>query len=232
MAGRGRTARRRQQRVERRSLTLRPENGHRVWQNRRHGDADDLARGQSIYAARFPHRRAQPNGERSPRRIALRPRLSMAAAAAHPDPVPARPQPIARHHPQFPGLPEARQAAGQRCWRQSARGSTQTVAQGADPRWEETEDEMLHRLLTSHRSGEPLVVINDEAHHCYRMESYGSTKASKDEKDEEEAGGALVLGPEGTASPETVGAGLRPLGDPDVSATTGRTAVRALSLDR
>ena len=55
----------------------------------------------------------------------------------------------------------------------------------ADPRWEETEDEMLHRLLTNHRSGEPIVVINDEAHHCYRMESYGSAKASKDEKDEE-----------------------------------------------
>ncbi len=61
----------------------------------------------------------------------------------------------------------------------------QLLRKGADPRWEETEDEMLHRLLTSHRSGEPMVVINDEAHHCYRMENYGSTKASKDEKDEE-----------------------------------------------
>ena len=62
----------------------------------------------------------------------------------------------------------------------------QLLRKGADPRWEETEDEMLHRLLTSHRSGEPMVVINDEAHHCYRMENYGSTKASKDEKDEEQ----------------------------------------------
>ena len=61
----------------------------------------------------------------------------------------------------------------------------QLLRKGADPRWEETEEEMLHRLLTSHRSGEPMVVINDEAHHCYRMENYGSTKASKDEKDEE-----------------------------------------------
>ena len=61
----------------------------------------------------------------------------------------------------------------------------QLLRKGADPRWEETEDEMLHRLLTSHRSGEPMVVINDEAHHCYRMENYGSTRASKDEKDEE-----------------------------------------------
>ena len=61
----------------------------------------------------------------------------------------------------------------------------QLLRKGKDPRWEETEDEMLHRLLTSHRSGEPMVVINDEAHHCYRMENYGSAKASKDEKDEE-----------------------------------------------
>ena len=61
----------------------------------------------------------------------------------------------------------------------------QLLRKGADPRWEETEDEMLHRLLTSHRSGEPMVAINDEGHHCYRMENYGSTKASKDEKDEE-----------------------------------------------
>ncbi|MYA01496.1 MAG: hypothetical protein F4038_02175 [Chloroflexi bacterium] len=47
---------------------------------------------------------------------------------------------------------------------------------------------MLHRLLTSHRSGEPMVVINDEAHHCYRMgEAAARKKASREESNEERA---------------------------------------------
>ena len=54
-----------------------------------------------------------------------------------------------------------------------------------DPRWEETDAEMLKRLLPSHRSGDPLVVINDEAHHCYRMEQSSVGKAAKEIKDEE-----------------------------------------------
>ena len=35
-------------------------------------------------------------------------------------------------------------------------------------KWEETDAGMLDRLLKSHRAAEPIVVINDEAHHCYR----------------------------------------------------------------
>ena len=54
-----------------------------------------------------------------------------------------------------------------------------------DPRWEETDAEMLNRLLPSHRSNDPLVVINDEAHHCYRMEQSSVGQAAKEIKDEE-----------------------------------------------
>lgn len=54
-----------------------------------------------------------------------------------------------------------------------------------DPRWEESEEAMLNRLLPSHRSNDPLVVINDEAHHCYRMMETGVGKAAKEVKDEE-----------------------------------------------
>ena len=35
-------------------------------------------------------------------------------------------------------------------------------------KWEETDEGMLDRLLKSHRAAERIVVINDEAHHCYR----------------------------------------------------------------
>ena len=61
----------------------------------------------------------------------------------------------------------------------------QLLRKGADPRWEETDDEMLHRLLANHRSAKSIVVINDEAHHCYRMVGRTIGKASKDEKAEE-----------------------------------------------
>ena len=59
------------------------------------------------------------------------------------------------------------------------------LRKGADPRWQETTGQMLNRLLPAHRSGEPIVVINDEAHHCYRMDTRGLKKGSKEEQDEE-----------------------------------------------
>ena len=55
----------------------------------------------------------------------------------------------------------------------------------ADPRWSETTGQMLNRLLPAHRSGEPIVVINDEAHHCYRMDTTGLKKGDRDQQDEE-----------------------------------------------
>ena len=55
----------------------------------------------------------------------------------------------------------------------------------ADPRWSETTGQMLNRLLPAHRSGEPLVVINDEAHHCYRMDTAGLKKGDREQRDEE-----------------------------------------------
>ena len=39
----------------------------------------------------------------------------------------------------------------------------------ADPEeWTETEEKMLNRLLASHRGAQNIIVLNDEAHHCYR----------------------------------------------------------------
>ena len=61
----------------------------------------------------------------------------------------------------------------------------QLLRKGADPRWEESDDEMLHRLLRNHRSAKSIVVINDEAHHCYRMVGATVGKAGRDEKAEE-----------------------------------------------
>ena len=51
-------------------------------------------------------------------------------------------------------------------------------------KWEETDDAMLDRLLKTHRAAERIVVINDEAHHCYRPPEAG--RASREEKDEEQ----------------------------------------------
>lgn len=56
---------------------------------------------------------------------------------------------------------------------------------GPDPRWQETTDQMLDRLLRTHRSGHRIVVINDEAHHCYRMDTHGLSKGSAEERQEE-----------------------------------------------
>ena len=55
-----------------------------------------------------------------------------------------------------------------------------------DPRWEETPDQMLRRLLPAHRAADPVIVINDEAHHCYRMNTTGLKQAAGEDKAEEE----------------------------------------------
>ena len=34
--------------------------------------------------------------------------------------------------------------------------------------WQESREQMLHRLLPAHRGARKIVVLNDEAHHCYR----------------------------------------------------------------
>ena len=59
------------------------------------------------------------------------------------------------------------------------------LRKGVDPKWSETTGQMLNRLLPAHRSGEPIVVINDEAHHCYRMDTTGLKKGDKEQRDEE-----------------------------------------------
>lgn len=61
----------------------------------------------------------------------------------------------------------------------------QVLRKGADPRWEETDDEMIGRLLKDHRSARSIVVINDEAHHCYRMDHTGLAEAKGEAKSEE-----------------------------------------------
>ena len=64
----------------------------------------------------------------------------------------------------------------------------QLLRKGDDPRWEETDNEMLDRLLSNHRAAKSIVVINDEAHHCYRMgQAAGKKKASREESNEEQA---------------------------------------------
>lgn len=52
-------------------------------------------------------------------------------------------------------------------------------------RWTETDDKMLHRVLSSHRGAEEIIVINDEAHHCRRPLDTPST--GNDEDDEQDA---------------------------------------------
>ena len=55
-----------------------------------------------------------------------------------------------------------------------------------DPRWEETSEQMLRRLLPAHRAADPIIVINDEAHHCYRMNTAGLKRAAGEAKAEED----------------------------------------------
>ena len=55
-----------------------------------------------------------------------------------------------------------------------------------DPRWEETSEQMLRRLLPAHRAADPIIVINDEAHHCYRMNTTGLKRAAGEAKTEED----------------------------------------------
>lgn len=52
--------------------------------------------------------------------------------------------------------------------------------------WRESEAEMLGRLLKAHRGGGSIVVINDEAHHCYTVEGVrlAQGKADSEEKDD------------------------------------------------
>ena len=38
---------------------------------------------------------------------------------------------------------------------------------GQDPRWLETHDQMIHRVLKRHKNASTILVLNDEAHHCY-----------------------------------------------------------------
>ena len=39
--------------------------------------------------------------------------------------------------------------------------------QGPDPRWQENPNQMVHRVLATHRGAQRILVLNDEAHHCY-----------------------------------------------------------------
>ena len=52
--------------------------------------------------------------------------------------------------------------------------------------WRESEVEMLDRLLKNHRAGGSLVVINDEAHHCYTLQGVDLAEGAVDVDEKEE----------------------------------------------
>ena len=52
--------------------------------------------------------------------------------------------------------------------------------------WRETAAEMLERLLKTHRGGNPIAVINDEAHHCYTLRGVALAGGTADDEEREE----------------------------------------------
>ena len=52
--------------------------------------------------------------------------------------------------------------------------------------WRESEVELLDRLLKNHRAGGSLVVINDEAHHCYTLQGVALAEATVDVDEKED----------------------------------------------
>ena len=52
--------------------------------------------------------------------------------------------------------------------------------------WRESEAAMLDRLLKTHRNGGPIVVINDEAHHCYTLQGVDLAKSTTDVEEKED----------------------------------------------
>ncbi len=55
-----------------------------------------------------------------------------------------------------------------------------TAGQGEPSHWKETPVVMLDRVLSSHKGADEIIVINDEAHHCYRPDD-PDAKANKAE---------------------------------------------------
>lgn len=56
-----------------------------------------------------------------------------------------------------------------------------------DKRYHETDDQLLHRLLGRQHGDRPLIILNDEAHHCYRPpEPVKGKRRSREEKREDE----------------------------------------------
>ena len=85
-----------------------------------------------------------------------------------------------RHH-QLPRLPAARE--GRR--RQAHQGDSGRWA--AEPRFTETPDQMVRRVCRELGNKKNIIVINDEAHHCYRRKPDGEdVKLTGDDRKEAE----------------------------------------------
>ena len=70
----------------------------------------------------------------------------------------------------------------------AADGKTKAILRGrsSEPEsWHEGEPEMLNRLLRTHKYGGKIVVMNDEAHHCYKPVE--NAKTDKEQKSEHES---------------------------------------------
>ena len=52
--------------------------------------------------------------------------------------------------------------------------------------WQESDADMLDRLLKAHRGGGPIAVINDEAHHCYSLRGVRLAESSTDGEERED----------------------------------------------
>ena len=83
-------------------------------------------------------------------------------------------------HHQFPRLPAAREDRR----RQAHQGDS---GQGRSPRFTETPDQMVRRVCRELGNKKNIIVINDEAHHCYRRKPDGEeVKLTGDDRKEAE----------------------------------------------
>lgn len=61
-------------------------------------------------------------------------------------------------------------------------------------KWIESDEKMLDRILSSHRGGREVIVINDEAHHCRRRHAEPQKDAGDADGDADDAEAALWFG--------------------------------------
>ena len=119
-----------------------------------------------------------------------------------------------------------------------ATGATRAILRphgtGADERWTEDGDRMLHRLLSAHRGAKDIVVLNDEAHHCYRPapQAVKARKATKETKEYEEQASLWFNALRVLRGQGRLSAVFDLSRHSDVSAPPRRPAPRPLSVDR